>query len=443
MIKFLRRARINNNNNNINNNTLLFQYTNKRYFIKMMSLSSRLFPFFFRKKKIFVVFSSFGDNIRCLLCAPNTRARMSKLGTALSPSPFHFRLRGTRGGGGGAQKRTRRSIGNRQRRRRNRRWLKIIDSSSSSSSSEKATTILSSFAVVASSKAIRNGAGCRVFATSDSFESGTALSKKDDPVVELDVVSKIYSLLSFSLFGLLAVDVGLNFMAFLLAWVSKHDTTFFTTNVTGFWTEKLCILGFVILLLMDFKAVALRQIARAKTVLKNIKYAKETTVQSIESTRNVEKFLTNVYAKSIMEILGGTVAFIGCLKTVSPSFVPRSALTSSPASVGPAIALFFGHAMFMLLNKNVVSQSADIVTPFPSKLRKTIATFDAALAILAATCAIFPKGWPGLASSLSFLLFSVFFTYIEEIKKRAKKTKKKKEGGSDPGRSARGLGPTS
>ena len=47
MIKFLRRARINNNNNN----TLLFQYTNKRYFIKMMSLSSRLFPFFFRKKK--------------------------------------------------------------------------------------------------------------------------------------------------------------------------------------------------------------------------------------------------------------------------------------------------------------------------------------------------------------------------------------------------------
>ena len=410
----------------------------------MMSLSSRLFPFFFRKKKIFVVFSSFGDNIRCLLCAPNTRARMSKLGTALSPSPFHFRLRGTRGGGGGgAQKRTRRSIGNRQRRRRNRRRLKIIDSSSSSSSSEKATTILSSFAVVASSKAIRNGAGCRVFATSDSFESGTALSKKDDPVVELDVVSKIYSLLSFSLFGLLAVDVGLNFMAFLLAWVSKHDTTFFTTNVTGFWTEKLCILGFVILLLMDFKAVALRQIARAKTVLKNIKYAKETTVQSIESTRNVEKFLTNVYAKSIMEILGGTVAFIGCLKTVSPSFVPRSALTSSPASVGPAIALFFGHAMFMLLNKNVVSQSADIVTPFPSKLRRTIATFDAALAILAATCAIFPKGWPGLASSLSFLLFSVFFTYIEEIKKRAKKTKKKKEGGSDPGRSARGLGPTS
>ena len=50
MIKFLRRARINNNNNN----TLLFQYTNKRYFIKMMSLvttsyiSSFFVPFFFR-----------------------------------------------------------------------------------------------------------------------------------------------------------------------------------------------------------------------------------------------------------------------------------------------------------------------------------------------------------------------------------------------------------
>jgi len=363
-----------------------------------------------------------------LLFFASFRTHMS-LGTALSPSPFHSRLRGTRGG---AQKRTRRAIGKRRRLK-----ICIIDSSSSS---EKATTI-SSFAVVASSarKAIRNGAGCRVFATSDSFESGTALSKKDDPV-ELDFVSKIYSLLSFSLFGLLAVDVGLNFMAFLLAWVSKHDTTFFTTNVTGFWTEKLCILGFVILLLMDFKAVALRQIARAKTVLKNIKYAKETTVKSIESTRNVEKFLTNVYAKLIMEILGGTVAFIGCFKTVSPSFVPRSALTSSPASVGPAIALFFGHAMFMLLNKNVVSQSADIVTPFPSKLRKTIATFDAALAVLAATCAIFPKGWPGLASSLSFLLFSVFFTYENEIKKKAKKMKKK-EGGSDPGRSTRGLGP--
>ena len=71
----------------------------------------------------------------------------------------------------------------------------------------------------------------------------------------------------------------------------------------------------------------------------------------------------------------------------------------------------------MLLNKNVVSQSADIVTPFPSKLRKTIATFDAALAILTRRRRDISKSWPDSASSLSFLLFSVFFTYIEEIKK--------------------------
>ena len=93
-------------------------------------------------------------------------------------------------------------------------------------------------------------------------------------------ISKIYSLLSLSIFALIAVDVGLNFLAFLFAWVTKQgDLTFFTTNANGFWTEKLCILGFVILLLMDFKAVATRQIRRANAVLKTIKYAKETTVE--------------------------------------------------------------------------------------------------------------------------------------------------------------------
>jgi len=234
--------------------------------------------------------------------------------------------------------------------------------------------------------------------------------------------------LSLSIFAALAMDVGLNFLAFLLAWVSKHDVTFFTTNASGFWTEKLCVFGFVILLLMDFKAVATRQIGRARKVLRNIKYAKETTVESIEQTRNVEKFLRNVYLKSAMEIFGGAIALIGCLRTASPSLAPRSGVFAwLPASVGPAIALFFGHAIFMLVNTNVVSQSADITTPFPSQIRKTIATFDAMLAALALCCAAWPTGWKGLVASSLFLLFSVYFTYENEIKKKAKEMKKQRE----------------
>ena len=242
-------------------------------------------------------------------------------------------------------------------------------------------------------------------------------------------ISKIYSLLSLSIFALLAGDVGMNFLAFLFAWVTKQgDLTFFTTNVNGFWTEKLCILGFVILLLMDFKAVATRQIRRANAVLKTIKYAKETTVESIEQTRNVETFLTNVYMKSTFEILGALIALVGCLRTASPSLVPGSgALFSLPASIGPAIALFFGHAMFMLINTNVISQSANMTTPFPLQIRKTIATFDAMLAMLAMSCATFQKGWPGLIASSLFLLFSIYFTYENEIKKKMKERKKKAE----------------
>jgi hypothetical protein len=262
----------------------------------------------------------------------------------------------------------------------------------------------------------------RATASSSSSSSSSSKSK------EVDIASKIYSVLSLSIFAALAMDVGLNFLAFLLAWVSKHDVTFFTTNVSGFWTEKLCVFGFVILLLMDFKAVATRQIGRARKVLRNIKYAKETTVESIEQTRNVEKFLRNVYLKSAMEIFGGAIALIGCLRTASPSLAPRSGVFAwLPASVGPAIALFFGHAIFMLVNTNVVSQSADITTPFPSQIRKTIATFDAMLAALALCCAAWSTGWKGLVASSLFLLFSVYFTYENEIKKKAKEMKKQRE----------------
>ena len=256
-------------------------------------------------------------------------------------------------------------------------------------------------------------------------------------------ISKIYSLLSLSIFALLAGDVGLNFLAFVFAYWTKQDVTFFTTNVNGFWTEKLCILGFVILLLMDFKAVATRQIRRANAVLKTIKYAKETTVESIEQTRNVETFLTNVYMKSTFEILGALIALVGCLRTASPSLVPgSSALFSLPASIGPAIALFFGHALFMLINTNVISQSANMTTPFPLQIRKTIATFDAMLAMLAMSCATFQKGWPGLIASPLFLLFSIYFTYENEIKKKMKEksnSRKKKaemKGRSDFGSSS-------
>jgi hypothetical protein len=262
----------------------------------------------------------------------------------------------------------------------------------------------------------------RAAASSSSSSSSSSKSK------EVDIASKIYSVLSLSIFAALAMDVGLNFLAFLLAWVSKHDATFFTTNASGFWTEKLCVFGFVILLLMDFKAVATRQIGRATEVLRNIKYAKETTVESIEQTRNVEKFLRNVYMKSAMEIFGGAIALIGCLRTASPSLGPRSGVFAwLPASVGPAIALFFGHAIFMLVNTNVVSQSANITTPFPSQIRKTIATFDAMLAALALCCAAWPTGWKGLVASSLFLLFSVYFTYENEIKKKAKEMKKQRE----------------
>ena len=259
----------------------------------------------------------------------------------------------------------------------------------------------------------------------DDSSSSSGKDATDDDVP----MSKIYSLLSLSIFALLAGDVGMNFLAFLFAWVTKQgDLTFFTTNANGFWTEKLCILGFVILLLMDFKAVATRQIRRANAVLKTIKYAKETTVESIEQTRNVETFLTNVYMKSTFEILGALIALVGCLRTASPSLVPGSgALFSLPASIGPAIALFFGHAMFMLINTNVISQSANMITPFPLQIRKTIATFDAMLAMLAMSCATFQKGWPGLLASSLFLLFSIYFTYENEIKKKMKERKKKAE----------------
>ena len=262
-----------------------------------------------------------------------------------------------------------------------------------------------------------------------------------DPTTDVPI-SKIYSLLSLSVFALLAVDVGLNFLAFVFAYWTKQDVTFFTTNLNGFWTEKLCILGFVILLLMDFKAVATRQIRRANAVLKTIKYAKETTVESIEQTRNVETFLTNVYMKSTFEILGALIALVGCLRTASPSLVPGSGasfIASLPASIGPAIALFFGHAMFMLINTNVISQSANMTTPFPLQIRKTIATFDAMLAMLAISCATFQKGWPGLVASSLFLLFSIYFTYENEIKKKIKERKKalaEKGGRSDFGSSS-------
>ena len=263
----------------------------------------------------------------------------------------------------------------------------------------------------------------------DDDDDDSSSSSGKDATDDVVPISKIYSLLSLSIFALLAGDVGMNFLAFLFAWVTKQgDLTFFTTNANGFWTEKLCILGFVILLLMDFKAVATRQIRRANAVLKTIKYAKETTVESIEQTRNVETFLTNVYMKSTFEILGALIALVGCLRTASPSLVPGSgALFSLPASIGPAIALFFGHAMFMLINTNVISQSANMTTPFPLQIRKTIATFDAMLAMLATSCATFQKGWPGLIASSLFLLFSIYFTYENEIKKKKKERKKKAE----------------
>ena len=294
----------------------------------------------------------------------------------------------------------------------------------------------------------RTGSSLSLFASSssesrksgDDDDDSSSSSGKD--ATDDVPISKIYSLLSLSIFALLAGDVGLNFLAFVFAYWTKQDVTFFTTNVNGFWTEKLCILGFVILLLMDFKAVATRQIRRANAVLKTIKYAKETTVESIEQTRNVETFLTNVYMKSTFEILGALIALVGCLRTASPSLVPGSGasfIASLPASIGPAIALFFGHAMFMLINTNVVSQSANITTPFPAQIRKTIATFDAMLAMLAISCATFQKGWPGLVASSLFLLFSIYFTYENEIKKKIKERKKalaEKGGRSDFGSSS-------
>ena len=272
----------------------------------------------------------------------------------------------------------------------------------------------------------RTGSSLSLFASSKSSserksgDDDSSSSSGKDATDDVPI-SKIYSLLSLSIFALLAGDVGLNFLAFVFAYWTKQDVTFFTTNVNGFWTEKLCILGFVILLLMDFKAVATRQIRRANAVLKSIKYAKETTVESIEQTRNVETFLTNVYMKSTFEILGALIALVGCLRTASPSLVPGSgALFSLPASIGPAIALFFGHALFMLINTNVISQSANMTTPFPLQIRKTIATFDAMLAMLAMSCATFQKGWPGLIASSLFLLFSIYFTYENKIKKKMK-----------------------
>jgi len=294
----------------------------------------------------------------------------------------------------------------------------------------------------------RTGSSLSLFASSssesrksgDDDDDSSSSSGKD--ATDDVPISKIYSLLSLSIFALLAGDVGLNFLAFVFAYWTKQDVTFFTTNVNGFWTEKLCILGFVILLLMDFKAVATRQIRRANAVLKTIKYAKETTVESIEQTRNVETFLTNVYMKSTFEILGALIALVGCLRTASPSLVPGSGasfIASLPASIGPAIALFFGHAMFMLINTNVVSQSANMTTPFPAQIRKTIATFDAMLAMLAISCATFQKGWPGLVASSLFLLFSIYFTYENEIKKKIKERKKalaEKGGRSDFGSSS-------
>jgi len=93
----------------------------------------------------------------------------------------------------------------------------------------------------------------------------------------------------------------------------------------------------------------------------------------------------------------------------------------------------------MLINTNVVSQSANITTPFPAQIRKTIATFDAMLAMLAISCATFQKGWPGLVASSLFLLFSIYFTYENEIKKKIKERKKalaEKGGRSDFGSSS-------
>jgi hypothetical protein len=301
--------------------------------------------------------------------------------------------------------------------------MRLMISGGESSLKRRRKTDVSLFASSKSSSERKSGDDDDDDDDDSSSSSGKDATDDDVPM------SKIYSLLSLSIFALLAGDVGMNFLAFLFAWVTKQgDLTFFTTNANGFWTEKLCILGFVILLLMDFKAVATRQIRRANAVLKTIKYAKETTVESIEQTRNVETFLTNVYMKSTFEILGALIALVGCLRTASPSLVPGSgALFSLPASIGPAIALFFGHAMFMLINTNVISQSANMITPFPLQIRKTIATFDTMLAMLAMSCAAFQKGWLGLVASSLFLLFSIYFTYENEIKKKMKERKKKAE----------------
>tara|TARA_B100001769_G_scaffold24842_1_gene16419 strand:+ start:461 stop:1588 length:1128 start_codon:yes stop_codon:yes gene_type:complete len=323
-------------------------------------------------------------------------------------------------------------IGNENNNKQLEMRMMISGGESSLKRRRKRRTDVSLFASSKSSSERKSG--------DDDDDDDSSSSSGKDATDDVVPISKIYSLLSLSIFALLAGDVGMNFLAFLFAWVTKQgDLTFFTTNANGFWTEKLCILGFVILLLMDFKAVATRQIRRANAVLKTIKYAKETTVESIEQTRNVETFLTNVYMKSTFEILGALIALVGCLRTASPSLVPGSgALFSLPASIGPAIALFFGHAMFMLINTNVISQSANMTTPFPLQIRKTIATFDAMLAMLATSCATFQKGWPGLIASSLFLLFSIYFTYENEIKKKMKERKKKaeKKGGRDFGSSS-------
>jgi type III secretory pathway component EscV len=83
------------------------------------------------------------------------------------------------------------------------------------------------------------------------------------------------------------------------------------------------------------------------------------------------------------------------------------------------------------LNENSVSNSANIVTNFPIKVRKTIATFDIALASLCVLARVFSKGYSGLVLSTLFLLFSVYFTFENEIKKMSKKNKNKKNDGTN------------
>ena len=253
--------------------------------------------------------------------------------------------------------------------------------------------------------------------------------KENEIDQEMVVLEKMYN---FSAVGILfstTVDVAMNFLAAMLAFMTKHDFTYFVTNRTGFWTEKIVMYAFVLLLLLDFKQVGMRQVSRAKNVLNALRIGKETTtIESIEQTSKCEKVLLNVRLKIFMEILGALVAFFGCLQTLSPSIV---SIIVPSAFFGPAIALFFGHALFMLLNENSVSNSANIVTTFPIKVRKTIATFDIALASLCVLARVFSKGYSGLVLSTLFLLFSVYFTFENEIKKMSKKNKNKKNDGTN------------